>query len=273
MEWVGRWPTSWDGHLALVYDDEDQRRAGVAAWVRRGLDVAAKILYTEPAQEPPERSFVALLEEHGIGVDAAVERGQLQVFPASAQAYSPAWQASVVEEALASGYPSVRWSGEAATAWGVMSPATHSDIEQATDDLCDSGAVSILCQYPSDLSPATWQTVVWTHRGGVTDSLLRVSQVLGGLGLAGEVDASNVRALSAVLVAIGAWLAGTDLVLDLGGLAFMDLAGVRALLGATAAFRDGGGRVRLRAPQQQVAKVFAALGVDASTGCRIERAP
>jgi len=273
MEWVGRWPTSWDGHLALVYDDEDQRRAGVAAWGRRGLDVAAKILYTEPAQEPPERSFVALLEEHGIGVDAAVERGQLQVFPASAQAYSPAWQASVVEGALASGYPSVRWSGEAATAWGVMSPAAHADIEQATDGLCDSGAVSVLCQYPSDLSPTTWQTVVRTHRGGVTDSLLRVSQVLGGLGLTGEVDASNVQTLSALLMAIGAWLAGTDLVLDLGGLTFMDLAGVRAVLGATAAHRGRGGRVRLQAPQQQVARVLAGMGVDTSTGCRIEGAP
>ena len=270
MVWVGERPTGWDGHLALVYDSEELRRAGVAAWVRRGLDLAAKILYIEPAHESADRGLVGVLKENGVDVEAALERGQLEVFSADEDVYRPDWQASVVEEALAAGYGSVRWSGEATTAWSVMSPSAHAGTEQEADELCRSGAVSILCQYPAAVTPATWQSAFKTHAGGLTDAVLWVRQAVGGVALTGEVDASNARTLTAALLAIVAWAAGTELVLDLAGLTFMDLAGARALLGGTAAYRMGGGRVRIREPQRQVATVLTAVGVDGS--CRIEGA-
>ena len=73
----------WDGHLVLVHDNERQRRTGVAAWVRRGLEAGEKILYTEPSDVPASASFRDLLKEHAVDVDAAVERGQLEVFAAT----------------------------------------------------------------------------------------------------------------------------------------------------------------------------------------------
>ena len=112
---------TWDGHLVLVHSDERQRRAGVVAWVRRGLELGAKILYIEPVDEPAERALISVLKQHELNVDRAVDRGQLQVLPADELTYSTTWQAGTVDAALAEGYPTVRWSAEAETAWGVMS--------------------------------------------------------------------------------------------------------------------------------------------------------
>ena len=129
----------------LVHSDERHRRAGVAAWVRRGLEVGAKILYTEPADEPAERALINVLKQHELYVDRAVDRGQLQVIPADDVTYSTTWQANTIDAALAAGYPTVRWSAEAETAWGIMPPTVHADIEWATDKMCQRRPVSILC--------------------------------------------------------------------------------------------------------------------------------
>ena len=112
MQPVGERSLDWDGHLVLVHDSERQRRAGVAAWVRRGLDLGAKILYIEPRDVTAERSLLCLLKDDGVDAEEVVERGQLQVLRAEDdRVYRPAWFTKVVEEALAEGYPTVRWSG------------------------------------------------------------------------------------------------------------------------------------------------------------------
>lgn len=263
---------SWDGHLVLVHGSERQRRAGVAAWVRRGLELGAKILYIEPAGESVERSFLGVLNDHEICVDAALDGGQLQVIPADDAAYSPSWQTSMVEKALAEGYPTVRWSAEVETAWGVMSPSAHADIEWATDELCHTRPVSILCQYPAGLTQATMQTVCAMHGDGVRESLLHTSPTPGGIALAGEVDVSNETVLRSSLMAAGATTAvgrGT-FVVDLSRLAFLDAAGARAFLTATAAHRTSGGEVLLRAAQPVVERVLRLLEIDRAVGLRLE---
>ncbi|MGH3330405.1 MAG: MEDS domain-containing protein, partial [Nocardioidaceae bacterium] len=246
MESVDGRPGGWDGHLVLVHHNEAQRRIGVAAWVDRGLDLGAKVLYTEPPSEPAERSFMSLLVEQNVDVGEAKERGQLEVFSADAKAYDPAWQASVVAAALAEGYPSVRWSGEADTAWGVMSPAAHADVEWATDELCHVEPVSILCQYSTRLSLETLQTVCAMHGDGVRESLLHTSPVPGGIALAGEVDASNEKVLRSALLAATSAAEQGSLVLEMGSLHFLDVRGARSLLTGTSAYRCGGGTVYLR---------------------------
>ncbi len=263
---------SWDGHLVLVHGSEQQRRAGVAAWVRRGLELGAKILYIEPADVPSERSLIGVLQDHEIPADEAVQRGQLRVFTADDTAYSPAWQASAVEEALAEGYPTVRWSAEAETAWGVMSPSAHADVEWATDELCRTRPVSILCQYPAGLSQATLQTVCAMHGDGVRESLLDISPIPGGIALAGEVDVSNERILRSALMAAGATteIGRGCFVIDLSCLDFLDAAGARAFLTSTAAHRVSGGRVLLRAARPVVDRVLRLLDVHRAAGLVLE---
>jgi anti-anti-sigma factor len=258
----------------LVHSDERQRRAAVVGWVRRGLGVGAKILYTEPADEPAERALVNVLERHKVDVHRAVDRGQLQVIPADDVTCSTTWQMGTIDAALAVGYPSVQWSAEAETAWGIMSPTKHADIEWATDELCQSRPVSILCQYPSSLSPATMQTVCAMHRSRVRESLLHTFSVPGGIALAGEVDVSNQSILhSSLTAACGATEVGHRfVVVDLSRLTFLDVAGTQALLTGTAAHRTNGGSVLLSAAQPPVDRILRLLGVDREPGCIVQPA-
>lgn len=261
-------PYGWDGHLLLVHNGEQQRRAGLAAWVRRGLELGAKILYFEPVDEPAGRTLMGVLRDHEIRADAAVGRGQLQVLPANGEAYTQASMASFVDEALAAGYPTVRWSAEAETAWSVMSRTAHADLEWSTDELCHTRPVSILCQYPAALSQATLQAVCAMHRAGVRESLLHTSPVPGGIALAGEVDVSNEAILRSSLLAAccGTQTDRGTFVVDLSRLDFLDVAGAKALVSATSAHRMTGGKVLLRAAQPSVYQLLRLLGIERAHG-------
>lgn len=255
----------------LVHDNERQRRTGVAAWVRRGLEVDAKIFYIEPMNERPERSLTRLLDEYGVEADASLASGQLQVFEASTEVYSPAWQDKVSQEALAAGHPTVRWSGEAGTAWSVMPPATHVDVEWATDRLCEEQPISILCQYEASLPQATLQTACAMHGSGLRETQLWTLLIPEGIALAGSVDASNQRTLRSALVAATAVTEPeSSFVVDLRDLEFLDVAGARAFLTGTTAHRIRRGTVCLRSPRRGVESMLRLLRVDVADGFDVQ---
>jgi anti-anti-sigma factor len=262
----------WDGHVVLVHAGERQRRAGLTAWVRRGLDLGAKILYIEPAHEPADRALVGVLHEGGVDVASLTERGQLQVFPADERVYDTQWQASVTDEALSDGYPTVRWSGEAGTAWSLMSQGVHAEIERATDELCRERPISVLCQYPSDLLEADLQAVCAMHGGGLRETLVQTSPVPGGMAVAGEIDHSNARIVHVALAAASATRTEGDdpFLLGLAGVDFLDVAGARALLTGTSAHRARGGVVRVPEVQPPVGRLLRLLGVDRFDGFSLE---
>lgn len=256
---------SWDGHLLLLYHEESQRRTEVTAWVRHGLELGAKILYIEPPDEPPERSLTGLLQDQPTAVDA-MQRGQIQVVLADGAAYDPAWQQSVVERALLQGYPSVRWSGDATTAWQVMPKPRHADVERATDEVCRSGPVSVMCQYPAHEAVRMLPRVSAAHGAGVRERLLQVAPIDGGLTVSGELEVSNQDILRSVLLAATTTPERDPFVVDLSGLAFLDVSGIQALTAGTDRYRRLGGHVRLRSPQPHVDRLIRMLGVDRERG-------
>lgn len=226
----------WDGHLLLLYDEESQRRREVEAWVRRGLDVGAKILYIEPRDESPARSLSGLLADQPKAVEA-MRTGQIQVIPAESAAYDLDWQSSVVEQALRE-YPFVRWSGDATTAWGVMPEGRHAEVEWATDEVCRSRQVSVMCQYPAGASMGVLGNLSAAHGAGLRERLLELAPLQGGgLAVSGEVDLSNQHILLAVLSAATRTTDRDPFGMDLSGLAFLDVAGLRALMAGTDRYR------------------------------------
>lgn len=255
----------WDGHLLLLYDEEPQRRAGVTAWVRRGLELGARILYTEPGDGPPDRSLRGVLRDEPDAL-AAMARGQIEVVPAAPAAYEPSFIEATVDRALAEGYPSVRWSGDASTAWSVVPRSRHEVVEQATEELCASRPLSVLCQYAASEATAALGMLSQTHGAGVREQLLRAVPVPGGLALAGDLEASNQEVLRSLLATTTGASEGDSFVLDLAAVDFLDLPGVRALMFGTADFRDRGGLVRLQAPPRHVAQLLHLLGVDHEPG-------
>lgn len=261
---------SWDGHLLLIYQEEAQRRAEVAAWVRRGLDLGAKILYIEPQDESPARSLSRLIQDQPEASDA-MQTGQIQIVPADHAAYDPAWQASVVERALRQGYPSVRWSGDATTAWRVMPKPRHADVERETDQVCRSQPVSVMCTYPAREATGVLRGVSAAHGAGLRERLLEVAPIDGGLALSGELEVSNEEILRTVLLAATTTPERDPFVVDLSGLDFMDVSGARSLIAGTDRYRRLGGHVWLQTPRPHVDRLIRMLDIDRERGFLTEK--
>jgi anti-anti-sigma factor len=263
--------TGWDGHVLLLYATEQQRRAGVTAWVRRGLETDAKIVYVEALDEPVARSLLRVLLEEHVDVTNAVGSGQLQVVgPGTGP--TAAWQTQVVEDGLAAGYATVRLGGEAGTSWAVMSPPDHADAELAADELCRAWPASILCQYSTSVPSSTLERACAMHAAGVRSATLQIVPTRDGVALAGEVDLSNLQNLRSALDAVCAGIAdeNTTLVVDLAALDFLDVAGARALVACTAALRDRGVVVELHCAAPIVDRLLRQLGVDGFAGVVLE---
>jgi len=72
------------------------------------------------------------------------------------------------------------------------------------------------------------------------------------LHVTGQLDIATVQDLEAITVALG----DRDLVVDLGGVTFMDASGVGALIGAMRRSQDAGRWFAVRSPSAAVAKVL-----------------
>jgi anti-anti-sigma regulatory factor len=262
----------WDGHVALLYADEEQRRAGVAAWVRRGLETDSKIVYVESRNEPVVQSLFTVLTEDDVDVTDAVRRGQVEIVDPSV-GLGPAWQARLVEDGLAAGYPAVRLGGDAGTSSTVMSPSAHVEAERAADELCRTAAASILCQYPSTLPGSLLERACSLHGGGVRAAMVDINPIQDGIAVTGEADLSNASALRAALAAGYARLSEqvtTSFAVDLAGLHFLDVAAARALVTGTSVPRSRGVDVRLRSAVPIVDFLLRQLGVDTIDGLTLE---
>jgi anti-anti-sigma factor len=100
------------------------------------------------------------------------------------------------------------------------------------------------------------------------DGTLRITQGPGpGLVLAGEIDEDTYPALEAVLTGLAAGAA--DLDLDLSGVAYCDLAGLRAMIRLADA-QAGGRRVILRNLPPGLRTVLEVVGWDSTPGVVID---
>ena len=269
METIRASRPDWHGHLLLIHHTEQERRAGVATWVRCGLELGEKVLYIEPPGEPVERSLADVLAEQQVVVDGAAARGQLQILPAHEDIYSADGLADAVDHALAQGYRGVRLSAEARPQ-RVLSGRAHEDLEWATDLLCRTRPVSVLCQYSADLARKALPEVLAMHGDGVRETLLHTARLPGGIIVRGEVDVSNHDVLHWRRAGGHARRRG----LVRGG---PEPAGVprrqrsEGVAGRPRrSYRHGGGRVRLRGPQHLVNRVLELCRVDQAGGLRVD---
>ena len=273
--------SGWDGHLLLLYGSEPERRAGLAAWVRRGLDLDEKVICTEAPGVAAEDSVRMVLGELGVDVAAATADGRLAMLP-PAEFYPPAGQAPVVERALADGFTRVRMTAEASTTLGILTESDHARIERTMDELCRTRPVSAMCQYERSVtSAARLREIVAVHLVGIRESGFRTRSAEDGIAVSGEVDISNAdtfaAAVDAAVQAAGSPIkdavtedATTTIVrLDLGDVCFVDVAACRALVTSTQWFRHGGGRVLVVAPQPAVERTLRMLDIDQLPGLEI----
>lgn len=253
-------PPGWDGHLLLVHATEEERRAGVAAWARRGLDRDEKLFYGEPENEAPERSIVAVLRERGVDVDAARRDGRLVVLPLP-EFYPTVTAPAVLAAAFGDGYTGVRSSAESLAALTIMAAREYVRLEGLIDENTRRAAVSALCQYDHELTAGGWlYPAIAQHLHGLRERQLYTGDGDGAVALGGRVDATNEQLFAAVLRATGA-AGSTVLRLDLGAVTLLSAQGCRVLVDATEQFRAGGGEVRLVGVAGAVERAVRMLGL------------
>src|SRR5487761_590468 len=233
-------------HLCLVFDGEPERRAVVGTFVRDGLDACHKILYVaDPELSGGPGEWLRSLDRR---VTAALRSGQLEVRCAD-QVYladgarATARIASEVEKARLDGHAGLRVTGEMSWVHERTTPIDRlGACERAVQSVFRSGDVMAICQYGRRLfAPGQLADAQRWHAGRVgvddlyDDGQVRITPTFTptGLALSGEVDMAVSGALQGALARCLEEIHG-DVHLDLSGLRFCDLTGLRSIMDAAA---------------------------------------
>jgi anti-anti-sigma factor len=253
--------STWDGHVLLLHDSDEERLTRTTAWVRRGLELGERVVHADG--EDGTRLLDALRRVR-VDADAASRGGFLVAAPAE-QLVDPVARRDLVTEALAAGYPGVRLEVPAVADRAGRGPVA-SEPELDAQALCRSGRVSVLCRSDRARVRGTLlRTAVASHSDGVRAGILSSRHAPEGLSLCGEADMSVADVLAAALHAATAVAHGLAWV-DLGDLRFLDVAGARALMHATRRFRENGGTVVVLDARPPVRHVLHLLGLDRLDG-------
>lgn len=276
-------------HLCFVFGDERERAAVTAAFVRDGIQCHDKVIYIAEDDGPAPVRVRATLTGAGIDVDGLVAGGQLLILPADLvymiDGYfdidrTVAMMESLIEQTAAEGYRLLRVTGE--TGWVPRHGIAMQQIvayEQAVSPLAVDGKVLALCQYDHRAFAAADMAVVDAAHDGRTaenaqfeDGELVIRRRGGatpGLGLSGAVGDSGHSPLAQALkvaLADGADL-DEDLHVDMSGLDFIDLEGLRLLMATRQDLSDGRSLL-LERPAAHVRRVIRMAGWDTADSFR-----
>lgn len=288
-------------HLALLFDNDDERRSVMAAYARDGVRAGQKVVYisdAEPARDvldwlaaEPDDAPGAAREGDDVDLAAAMDAGHVVVrtaeetFLASGR-FDPAesieLMATEIDLALVQGYQGVRIAGEARFSLRRWPGAEQfGDFERMLDEVfmtTDLKAMAI-CQFDRRwFDAARLAEVEASHMGRVRvndyhdDGALRITPIFSppGAELAGVVDAATRPAAAAVLESI---TTRTGLLcLDLAGVTGCDADGLRLLAGAGRSSREGRGLL-LRGVPPALRDRLRAEGLDGAPGVSIEHRP
>jgi anti-anti-sigma regulatory factor len=288
-------------HLALLYDNDEERRSVMAAYARDGVRAGHKIVYISDGVTAAEVLAWLLAEGAATGpgpqeetpdLSEAMDAGHFivrtaeETFLASGR-FDPAESieliATEIDLARVQGYRGVRITGEARFSlrrW----PGTErfGEFEQLLDDafLTSDPTAMAVCQFDRRwFDDARLAEVETRHMGRVRvndyhdDGSLRITPIFNppGAELAGTIDGSNLAAAEDVLASI---TTRTGLLcLDLSGLTGCDAAGLRLLTGAFGPGRRRGHGLLLRGVPPALHDRFREEGLDGTPGIAVEYRP
>ena len=260
-------------HACVVFDDDATRLTALRRWFDAGLRDDHRILYHGPAAYLGPRAA------------AAAGRGQLRMAtPESSylaggrfdpEATIAGWRHESAT-ARADGYRGLRAAGD--MSWGAR-PMPGGDrlawYEANVSRVFADGAAMAVCLYDRRLfTDADLRRVCWAHPATVEAEpapLLRATRTgtPPGIRLEGEAGTANRHALRTLLESLTEDTpagAGEQLVVDIGGLTFLDAAAARILLRAAAA---DAARLRVVGCSPAMQRLLHFNGANAT----VERAP
>ncbi|TDD77986.1 STAS domain-containing protein [Actinomadura darangshiensis] len=259
-------------HLCLVYVNDAERRAVLAAFLDAGLRTGDALVYLVD-DEPPEAAAERLRDRFG----AALGDGRLIVAPTAGTDLG-----TVIESALARGHPGVRVTAEASPSLrGWPGTERFTAFEDAVHRAVDSGGRAMaLCQYDRRWFVGDHLCEIDARHGGraradavFDDGVLTIVPLFAppGLRLSGAIDESTLPALVTALRGVDPRAA--HICLDLSRLDFCDLGGLRALIRANETSSVIGRQVILRSIPGCMDMMMRAAGWDTVPGIVAEAAP
>lgn len=261
-------------HVCWAYEDDAAFEDAAVRFLAEGLARGDRLLWVgDGAEERLRRSPGALAD-----VDGLTARGTLRVLSV-AEGYSAAGTAAAgpmtperqlafydaaTRRAIDDGYRGLRVVAEITTL--AADEAQRAQLlrwEHLADDYVAHGpGFSALCAYRADLLPSdVVADVVSLHPLAHADGLATAFHLWfdeGVLRLGGDVDAFSAGRLARLLATTH--VDAQVVALDLADLAFIDLAGVRALATWSQELSDGGRRLVLRGASRLVRRMWELLG-------------
>jgi len=272
-------------HVCWIFDDDGHCQAALARFVAAGLDAGERVLYATAARPPVE--VLAGLAAGAAAADAvreAVHTGQLEV-RAAEELYLPDGRfdpvrtidalAEEVDRAGRDGYAGLRVVAD--MAWARRDPpgAGHLARYEAQVNRLFLDRPVMACLYDRRLfevgmlrraASAHLSTSLADPDGGAPGPVLRLRRTgPASVRLAGEADAGNRLALSAVLSLLIEEVTDRPVRLDVTGLRFLDAAAAGVLAGA-AAVAPGG--LTLTGCGASVSRVLTMTGTADAPGLR-----
>ncbi|HEX2315722.1 MAG TPA: MEDS domain-containing protein [Thermomonospora sp.] len=281
-------------HLCLSYDNAEEHRAILTAYLRDALRDDHKVIYVSD-DAPPEEvldRFRRGPDAGDLDLPAMMGEGRFVVRTAE-EAYLATGRfdpdeivglfATEIELAMLQGYRGLRMTCEKTFSLrGWPGSDRFTEFERKIDHIFRTAPVPAMaiCQYDRRwFGRDQLRELESYHAGRVRvddrfdNGTLRITPTFTppGLALAGAIDESTCPAVEEALRTAG--VRSAHLCLDLSRLEFCDMAGLRALVGAG---RTPGGMERqviLREPPEQLALMMRITGWDALPGVYVEEAP
>jgi anti-anti-sigma factor len=269
-------------HACWSYTSDGAHRSLLTSYLTAGLARNERVLFFG---YPLERCATVAddLLAAGVPVAELTARGQLALAPATDQyivdgRFDPdqriqAYAAEVLA-AVDAGYRGLRVAAEVPWLRPVPAGWQHwSEYELRADVLASRLPFSALCAYNARLWPAEELAVLAAVHGiSAADAppeagtgFRLYAQRDGSVGLAGELDITHAGRVRELLVAAAGDSATP--VLDVAGLEFVDVAGLRAVLAACQTMARTHGRTTIRGASRAFRRVWDLLDLD-----RLERA-
>lgn len=257
-------------HVSWAYDDPADLVSAATDYLAEGAARRERLVYIGSKSELELVDDLALLPER----DRMLETGQLaarplaSLFDSRPGAHPHVDEASLrgeLDRALADGCPGMRVAADLTELAEV--PARMNllvEYEIAMDAMTAEATMTALCGFDRRRTGARWTQVSALHgvrHGGGTDLQLAVSPGHGAVSLSGEIDVANVDDLRTLLRAVQEVSSG-DLVVDLGDLDFIDVAGARALVSFDRAMATAGRRLGFRGARRMAGRLLELFGLD-----------
>jgi len=272
-------------HLCLPYDNHDERNAVLAAFVHDGLAQGHKVVYVSDGQ-----SAESVLGWLGDDFTEAVERDDL-VIQTAEEAYMATGSfdpdeivklfGTELELAMIQGHKGLRLTCEKKFSLrGWPGSERFAEFEEKIEFIFQNMPVNAmaLCQYdPRWFGRRPLEHLLGVHqRGNVRvddvydDGVLRIAPTFTppGLALHGAVEESTFPALLRALADLGDETG--HLCLDLAGLEFCDMAGLRTIIGSRTTDEGRERQILLRNPRREILDLLSMAGWEQLPGVFVE---